>query len=56
VNLKLRLARGRSKNEVGATAVEYGLILALIAGVIIGTVTLLSSPVTGLFSSVKWWP
>jgi Flp pilus assembly pilin Flp len=40
-------------NESGATAVEYGLFLALIAGVIIGTVAILGTEVLGLFQSVE---
>ena len=45
----------RERTERGATAVEYGLMVALIAGVIIGTVILLSDPVTGLYGRVNWW-
>lgn len=36
-------------DERGATAVEYGLFVALIALVIIGAVTLFGQSVTGLF-------
>lgn len=44
----------------GATAVEYGLMLALIAGVIIGSVAILGGGpggggVLGLFQRVNWW-
>ncbi|MCW2493008.1 MAG: pilus assembly protein Flp/PilA [Pseudonocardiales bacterium] len=38
--------------ERGATAVEYGLMVALIAIVIIAAVTLLGSKLNGLFSKV----
>ena len=38
--------------ERGATAVEYGLMVALIAIVIIGVVTTLGSNVSSLFSNV----
>jgi len=38
------------KHDTGATAVEYSLILALIAAVIIGTVETLGISVFGLFS------
>jgi len=38
-----------SERERGATAVEYGLLVALIAIVIIGAVTLLGGNLTGLF-------
>lgn len=37
--------------ERGATAVEYGLMVALIAIVIIGAVTVLGSNLNGLFST-----
>ena len=40
------------RDEEGATAVEYGLMVALIAAVIITTVTLLGSAVNGAFNSV----
>ncbi|WP_090595451.1 Flp family type IVb pilin [Pelagibacterium luteolum] len=40
-------------NEHGATAVEYGLIAALIAMVVVAALTLLGDPVNGLFGSVK---
>lgn len=40
------------KDEEGATAVEYGLIVALIAGVIIAAVTLLGTNVSNTFSTV----
>jgi Flp pilus assembly pilin Flp len=38
--------------ELGATAVEYSLILAAIAGVIVATVTTLGTQVIGLFSTI----
>lgn len=38
--------------ERGATAVEYGLFVALIAAVIIGTVTTLGSATSDLFEPV----
>jgi pilus assembly protein Flp/PilA len=40
------------KNERGASAVEYGLLVALIAAVIVGAVTLLGENLTGLFNSI----
>ena len=40
-------------DEEGATAIEYGLLAALIAGVIISTVTTLGQTVPGLFNSVE---
>jgi pilus assembly protein Flp/PilA len=45
----------RRNDEKGATAVEYGLLVALIAGTIIGTVMLLGDPVMGLYARVNWW-
>ena len=39
------------RDERGATAVEYGLMVALIAIVIIGAVTLLGSKISGLFNN-----
>ena len=41
----------RTKDE-GATAVEYGLMVALIAAVIIGVVTALGNGLIGTFQSV----
>ena len=38
--------------EKGATAVEYGLMVALIAVVIIGAVTLLGGSLSTLFSDI----
>jgi len=40
------------KDESGATAIEYGLIAALIAVVIIGAVTALGEGLTGTFEEV----
>ena len=40
-------------NDSGATAVEYGLFLALIAAVIIATVAILGAEALGLFQSVE---
>lgn len=40
------------KDESGATAIEYGLIAALIAVVIIGAVTALGTGLTGTFNEV----
>jgi pilus assembly protein Flp/PilA len=39
--------------EQGATAVEYGLMVALIAVVIIGAVTILGGKVSSMFSTVS---
>lgn len=43
----------RPRSEEGASAVEYGLFLALIAAVIIGTVALLGTEVLTLFQSLE---
>lgn len=40
------------KNEVGATAIEYGLIAALISVGIIGTVTTLGTNLTSVFNNI----
>lgn len=40
------------RTEKGATAVEYGLMVALIAIVIIAAVTLLGGNLSGLFNEV----
>ena len=42
----------RLREEKGATAVEYGLMVGLIAVVIIGAVTLLGTQLQGLFNSI----
>lgn len=39
-------------SESGATAVEYGIMVALIAAVIIGVVTTLGQNLSGLFVTV----
>lgn len=43
----------RLSGDRGATAVEYGLIVALIAGAIIGTVTLLGTQIAGWFDTIR---
>lgn len=40
------------RDDKGATAVEYGLMVALIAAVIVGVVTALGGSVTGAFQRV----
>ena len=40
------------QDESGATAIEYGLIAALIALVIIGVVTTLGTTLSGKFSTI----
>lgn len=41
------------RDETGATAVEYGIMVALIAVVIIAAVTLLGSTISDTFSNVQ---
>ncbi len=41
------------KGEEGATAVEYGLLVALIAAVIVGTVLILGGQVNTAFNDVS---
>ena len=48
-NLSVRLRR----DEKGATAVEYGIMVALIAVVIIAAVTLLGGTLTDMFEKVQ---
>ena len=40
------------KNESGATAIEYGLIAALIAVVVIGAVTAIGNNLSGKFNNI----
>ena len=47
------VAKTRAEEEKGATAVEYGLLVGLIAVAIIVTVGLLGGKLNTLFSSVK---
>jgi len=46
------LTRRLDRGDRGATAVEYGLMVALIAAVIIGAVTLIGTNLNGLFTTV----
>ena len=41
------------KDESGATAIEYGLLVALIAVVIVGAVTTLGTTLNGKFTSIN---
>ena len=47
-----KLLAVRANREQGATAVEYGLMVALIAAVIIGGVTVLGVNLNALFEAV----
>ncbi|MDP2211882.1 MAG: Flp family type IVb pilin [Candidatus Aquicultor sp.] len=40
------------REESGATAVEYGIMVALIAAVIIGTVVILGTKIQGAFQTI----
>lgn len=40
------------KNEDGATAIEYGLIAALVAVAAVGAMTTLGTSLTGIFTKV----
>ncbi|KCZ53089.1 Flp family type IVb pilin [Hyphomonas pacifica] len=51
-NLKVAL-RQYFRQESGATAVEYGLVVALIALAIIGGVTAIATSINGTFSTVE---
>jgi pilus assembly protein Flp/PilA len=50
--LKLQVKRPRVRDDRGATAVEYGLMVGLIAVVIIGVVTTLGSNLSSIFDAV----
>ena len=47
------VATAPKKDEKGATAVEYGLLVALIAAVIIATVVLLGGNIKDAFTTVN---
>ncbi len=48
----MRYMLGKLKVQRGATAVEYALMVALIAAVIVGTVGLLGTTVDGIFDGI----
>jgi pilus assembly protein Flp/PilA len=50
---KIQVRLMELKDDRGATAVEYGLMVALIAAAIVLTVTALGGSLNGLFSSVS---
>lgn len=45
-------AKGFINDENGATAVEYGMMVALIAAIIVGTVTTLGTKILGAFTTI----
>lgn len=47
-----KFAKAFLKNDSGATAIEYGLIAALIAVVAIGAMTAIGSNLNGTFTNV----
>ena len=49
----MSIMRKLMKNEKGATAIEYGLIAALIAVAAIGAMETLGGSISGTFSSVS---
>jgi pilus assembly protein Flp/PilA len=53
VSVQNFLALQLRRDERGATAVEYGLMVALIAAVIVGVVTTLGGKLSTLFSTVS---
>jgi pilus assembly protein Flp/PilA len=50
--VKFQIKLSAHRNDEGATAVEYGLMVALIAIVVITAVTLLGNNLSGLFQTV----
>jgi pilus assembly protein Flp/PilA len=48
----IAFAKDRMQEEKGATAVEYGLMVGLIAVAIIATVTLLGDQLNALFTEI----
>jgi len=50
---KFQVALFHARNERGATAVEYGLLVALIAAVIVGVVVALGGKINAAFSTVN---
>lgn len=43
----------KTRDDHGATAVEYGLLVALIAAVIVGVVATLGGQISGAFSEIS---
>lgn len=50
--VKFQTRAAQLRDERGATAVEYGLMVALIAVVIIGAVTLLGTNLNAMFNRI----
>jgi len=51
--VKFQVKLAALRDERGATAVEYGLMVALIAVAIIGVVTILGTQLSALFAQVS---
>ena len=49
----LKIMLDAKREEEGATAVEYGLLVALIAAIIVATVALLGQSILGAFTTVN---
>ncbi|WP_433042201.1 Flp family type IVb pilin [Dactylosporangium sp. CS-033363] len=49
---RMAAVRAGDRNEKGATAVEYGLLVALIALVIVGVVTTLGTKLQTIFTNI----
>jgi pilus assembly protein Flp/PilA len=49
----LKITQKFMKDESGATAIEYGLIAALIAVAIVGALTTLGTGLSGMFGKVS---
>jgi len=47
------LAQRLGRDDRGATAVEYGMIVALIAAVIVGTVAFLGGQINAAFTTIS---
>jgi len=52
LSMRLYFTSLLNRDDRGATAVEYGLMVALIAAVIIGAVTLIGTDLNTMFRSV----
>lgn len=52
LNTLIRLHVSRTQRERGATAVEYGIMVALIAAVIVGLVAILGDQIEAAFQTV----
>ena len=52
-NYALTWLKSLAKSDEGVTAIEYGLIAALIAVVIIGSITLVGTELSSTFSTIE---